>query len=78
MKIDRMDVTEECWIALVEDAATKGHQIISVPVTGISQKAALLLAMKLDISVSVMGSDYLFTTTNEATRALLLADETLH
>ncbi len=78
MKIDAMDVTEECWIALVEDAATKGHHIISVPVAGMSQKAAITLAVKLHISVSVKGTDYLFTTTKEATHALLLEDDTLH
>jgi hypothetical protein len=71
MKIDEVENAEDFWTVLLEDAIAKGQKIISIPACDMSEIVAIELAMKLDISVMVKGTDYIFSTTKEGTQALL-------
>jgi hypothetical protein len=62
---------EEFWTVLLEDAIAKGKEIISIPARDMSEIAAIELAMKLDISVMVKRSDYIFSTIKEGMKTLL-------
>ncbi len=65
-------MTEQEWIALVEDSIKKGYGKVLVPMSGMSEDAVIALAARLDISVFEKGSDYLFSATKEETQKLLI------
>lgn len=71
MNIEDANTPEELWTAALEQAMKNGNQYILMPCSAMSEEAAVNLAMRLNISVMVQGEDYAFTTTKEATQALL-------
>jgi hypothetical protein len=71
MKLEDADNPEELWTAALEMAVKNGDQYILMPCSAMSEEKAVALAKRLDISVMVQGDDYAFTTTKEATQALL-------
>ena len=78
MQVKQNKHSEEFWIQVVEGSVDEGEPVISVPLTAFSRAIAMRLAMKLSMKVFIKGSDYLFTTTEEATQALLKEEDTLH
>jgi hypothetical protein len=71
MNIEDADNPEELWTAALEMAVKNGDQYILMPRSAMSEDKAVALAKRLDISVMVQGDDYAFTTTKQATQALL-------
>lgn len=71
MNIEDVDTGEEFWTVLLERSVKSGSEYILMPCSAMSEDKAIALARRLDISVMVQGEDYAFTTTREATQALL-------
>jgi hypothetical protein len=78
MNIEQVKNTEEFWSAIVESSVRKGYGKISMPVKGMSEAAAINLAIKLNVSLLVRGSDYLFSTSEDGTLVQLGKEITRH
>ncbi len=70
--------SEEFWIQVVEGSVDEGEPVICIPLTAFSRATAVRLAMKLNLTVFIKASDYLFSTKDEVTRTLLKEEDTLH
>lgn len=69
---------EDFWIQAVIGAADEGAGLICVPLHALPRAWALKLATKLDLTVFVKGSNYLFSMDIETTKAMLKEEDTLH
>jgi hypothetical protein len=78
MQVKQNKHSEDFWIQVVEGSVDEGEPVICVPLAAFSRATAIRLAMKLNMKVFIKGSDYLFSTTEEATQKLLKEVDTLH
>ena len=78
MQVKKSNHSEDFWIQVVEGSVDEGEPITCVPLAALSRATAVRLAMKLNLTVFIKGSDYLFSTTGEISKALLREEDTLH
>ncbi len=78
MQLERIEDSEIFWIDVVQGSVDEGEAIICVPLAALARETAIRLALSLHIELLIRGNDYLFTTTREATQALLLEERVLH
>ncbi len=78
MEIVNEQHAEDFWIQLVMGSFDEGEALIYVPLNALSRSIAVGLALKLGITVFVKGDNYLFSTSEEFTRELLIEEDTLH